>query len=73
VKTIVHVNQHKIKANAKTAARVPVITVKTYKTNDYCNTVKIDGPCEVVYTPDDPLPCGAKVYIVTDSKVECIE
>ena len=37
MKTIIHVNQHKIRANTKKELRdlEPVLTVKTYKSNDY--------------------------------------
>ena len=69
MKTVVHVNQHVIKANSKTGARDPVLTVKTYKSNDYAHEVVINGPCKVVYSPDKPLSCGAKVWIETESEV----
>ena len=71
MKTVIHVNQHKIKSNSKTASKDPVLTVKTYKSNTYTNKVKIDGPCTVVYSPDKPLSCGAKVWIETQEKVTC--
>jgi|TARA_B110000238_G_C16103767_1_gene429456 hypothetical protein len=71
MKTVVHVNQHKIKSNSKTGSKDPVLTVKTYKSNTYTNRVKINGPCTIVYSPDKPLSCGAKVWIETEEKVEC--
>jgi hypothetical protein len=70
MKTIVHVNQHIIKANDKHGQRDPVLTVKTYKSNHYAHRVRIDGPCTVVYQPDCPLSCGARVWIETDANVE---
>lgn len=70
MKTVVHVNQHKIRANSKSGARDPVLTVKTYKDNQYGSRVFIPGPCYVVYSPDKPLSCGAKVWIETESQVE---
>ena len=33
----------------------------------------IDGPCRVVYSPDKPLSCGARVWIETDAEVVCVE
>lgn len=69
MKTIVHVNQHKIRKNAKTGNLEPVITVKTSKSNIYAHEVEIKGPCKIVYSPDKPLKCGAKVWIETDSEV----
>jgi hypothetical protein len=73
MKTIVHVNQHRIKANAKSGARDPVLTVKTYKSNDYAHEVLIKGPSRVVYSPDKPLPCGARVWIETEGEVALVE
>jgi len=70
MKKKIHVNQHTIKRNAKTGEREPVITVKTYKSNDYAHEVEILGPSRVVYRPDKPLPCGAKVWIETDAEVK---
>jgi hypothetical protein len=70
MKTIVHVNQHIIKRNSNTGQREPVLTVKTYKDNTYATRVRINGPCVVVYSPDKPLSCGAKVWIETESPVE---
>ena len=51
----------------------PVLTVKTYKSNDYAHSVDISGPCRVVYSPDKPLSCGAKVWIETESEVKVME
>lgn len=68
MKTRIHVNQHNIKANAK-GARLPVITAKTYKSNTLGYEAQINGPSRVVYSPDKPLSCGAKVWIETDSEV----
>ena len=69
MKTIIHINQHVIKRNAKTGERKPVVTCKTYNSNKYYNEVVINGPCKVVYSPDNPLKCGAKVWIETGSEV----
>ena len=69
MKTIIHVNQHVIKLNLKTGDRQPVLTVKTYKSNNYAHEVRIDGPSRIVYSPDKPLSCGARVWIETDSPV----
>ena len=71
MKTIIHVNQHIIKRNAKTGEREPTLTVKTYKSNTYAYQVEIHGPSRVVYSPDKPLSCGAKVWIETESEVTC--
>jgi hypothetical protein len=68
-KTIIHVNQHVIRSNAKTCATAPVLTVKQGKTNRYAHEVHIEGPSKVVYRPAKPLSCGARVWIETFGKV----
>lgn len=73
MKTIVHVNQHVIKSNAKNGTSDPVLTVKTYKSNTYAKEVKIHGESRIVYSPDKPLSCGARVWIETESEVEIVE
>ena len=74
MKTIIHVNQHNIKANAK-GDNKPVLTCKTYNSNEYANEAIIyvqDGlfAARVIYSPDKPLSCGAKVWIETFCKIE---
>ena len=69
MKTIIHVNQHVIKANRKNGVEDPVLTVKTYKENRYAHEVEINGPSKIVYAADKPLSCGAHVWIETFDKV----
>jgi|TARA_R110000803_G_scaffold148533_2_gene213994 hypothetical protein len=69
----IHINQHKIRAN-KSKPYEPVISCKTSKENIYGNKVEIlddDGNivAEVIYRPDKPLSCGAKVWIETKNKI----
>jgi hypothetical protein len=71
MKKRIHVNQHHIRSNAKGNEPKPVLTVKTYRENIKCNRVKIKGDSEVVYSPDKPLSCGAKVWIETEAEIEC--
>ena len=73
MKKRIHVNQHIIRSNKKNDIRAAVLTVKTYKSNDYCHEAIINGPCKVIYSPDKPLSCGARVWIETDAEVVCIE
>jgi hypothetical protein len=72
MKTIVHVNQHVIKHNLAQNKHDPVLTVKTYKSNTYAHEVEINGPSKVVYSPDKPLSCGARVWIETQSEVKVV-
>ena len=70
MKKRIHINQHVIRANAKYKARKdPPITIKTSKGNRVTYAAEIDGLARVVYSPDKPLSCGAKVWIETDAPV----
>lgn len=74
MKTILHINQHVIRRNAKNGEREPVITCKTYKSNDYGSEVDIlnktgEVAARIVYRPDNPLSCGARVWIETHNKI----
>jgi hypothetical protein len=73
MKTIIHVNQHVIKANKKNGTNHPVLTVKTYKDNRYAHEVEIEGSSKIVYSPEKPLSCGAHVWIETNSVVKIIK
>ena len=73
MKKRIHINQHKIRANKKYDTNEPVITVKTYKTNDYGHEVYIKGDSKVVYSPNKPLACGAKVWIETEGCVKIVD
>lgn len=79
MKQYIHINQNEIRANIKRPVeeQQPVITCKTYKSNEYYNNVKImhEGVCvaEVKYSPDNPLSCGARVWIELNTDVTTIE
>ena len=70
MKKRIHINQHKIRSNKKNNLNEPVITVKTSKSNNYGHEVEILGPSKIIYSPDKPLSCGAKVWIETEADVE---
>ena len=71
MKKRIHINQHVIRSNAKNGENKPVITIKTSKHNKYAHKVHIADACEVIYSPDKPLSCGAKVWIETNAPVSC--
>lgn len=71
MKKRIHVNQHNVRANTK-GADLPVLTVKTYKENLTCNEVIVHGESRVVYSPDKPLSCGARVWIETEADIEVV-
>jgi hypothetical protein len=66
----IHVNQHVIKANAKNGENNPIFTIKQGGKNTYAHNVKVKGEMELVYSPDKPLSCGAKVWIETRGEIE---
>ncbi len=77
MKTIIHVNQHVVKSNSKKNEREPVLTCKTYKENKYASEVEIldkngEVVAKVIYSPDKPLNCGAKVWIETDNQINIL-
>ncbi|MEB3278232.1 MAG: DNA-binding protein, partial [Lyngbya sp.] len=71
-KTIIHVNSQRIRQNQKHQEQLPVISVKKGQTNTYGHIVEIPRGCRVVYSPDKPLPCGARVWIETFYDVNVI-
>lgn len=77
MKTVIHVNAHAIKDNSKNNLNNPVLTCKTYKSNNYAHEAIIyddNGKevAKVIYSPHKPLSCGAKVWIETNNKVELV-
>ena len=77
MKKIIHVNQHKIKANTKNGSNEPVLTVKTYKSNEYGHeaTLLHNGVivARIIYSKDNPLSCGARVWIEVDTDIVDVE
>ena len=74
MKKVIHINKHVIVSNRKHGKNEPPITVKTYKTNDYCHRVSIldkDGNvvATVIHRTEKPLSCGARVWIETNNEV----
>jgi len=69
MKKRIHINQHVIRANKKNGTDNPVITVKTSKSNSYATEVEILGKSKIIYSPNKPLSCGARVWIETNDKV----
>lgn len=65
----IHVNQHIIRSNRRDGASKAPIAVKTYRENVQAHSVKIDGPSRLVYSPDRPLSCGARLWLETEAPV----
>ena len=70
----IHINQHNIKHNNKNPDdRKPVMTVKHSRGNAKGDFVQINGPSFVMYSPEKPLSCGARVWIQTEAEVEIFD
>lgn len=67
MKKIIHVNQRVIRANINKPddEHEPPISVRTYKGVVRGNIVEIEGVVRFVYRPDNPLPCGARLWAET--------
>lgn len=72
MKTILIVNRNVLAANKKHGRDDPPLTVRTYKGSQLARRVRIDGPSDLVYSPEKPLHCGARVWIETQSQVEIL-
>jgi hypothetical protein len=72
MKQILHVAQCVIAANRKNGTNEPPIIVRNYKGAKRAHEVEIvhDGQVigKFVYRPHDPLPCGARLWLETDSE-----
>lgn len=69
---IIHINRNIIQKNAKLGEVNPVCRVEENGAVRYCMEVIINGPSRMIYRPNNPRPCGAKLWIETDADVELI-
>lgn len=68
IKTIVHVNQHIIRRNKTHGESEPPLSIRERGKTRRADEVAIHGAdgevaAKVVYSPDKPLSCGARVWI----------
>ena len=69
---IIHINRNIIQQNSKHGKDSPVCRVEEKGVVKYCMEVNILGPSRMVYRPNKPRPCGAKLWLETDAEVELI-
>jgi hypothetical protein len=70
MKKRIHINQHRIRSNSKEDSdKLPVISIKRGKDIHYADSVVVLGESKVVYNPDKPLSCGARVWIETEAEL----
>ena len=77
--TIILVNRKRIDKNKKNQREnngkpcQPVLSVKQgTRRKRYGHEVQIEGPCKLIYRPNDPLDCGATVWIEADPSIEIL-
>ena len=70
-KTQIHVNRNNIRDNKDKSLEelIPVLSVKNRTDNIYGYSIKINGPCEIIYRPQKPLDCHATLWIETFAQV----
>jgi hypothetical protein len=69
----IHVNQFVIRSNQRNGARDSPLRVKTSRENVAAHEVLIEGPSRLIYQPDQPLSCGARVWIETTAGVTVLK
>ena len=70
---LIHVNMHIIRDNAK-GGNKPPITIRRGKSGKVvhrCHEVQLGGPSKVIYRSDDPLKCGARLWLETEGSLTC--
>lgn len=65
----VHVDQKIIRGNVGADVKSPPVTVQTSSGSLKAMVVTIEGPSQVIYRPDDPLSCGARLWVETHAPV----
>jgi len=70
----VTVNKNVILGNRKHNRKDPPIRVSTgkkgWKVLRYVHDLQLSGPSRLVYRPDSPLACGARLWIETEQMEE---
>ena len=67
--TFIHIITHTVRANKKNGTYEPVILVKSGSHKIQAHHVKINGPCEIIYSVNGGLGCKAKAWVAVDTDV----
>ena len=67
--SIIHINKNLKQSNDKHGRSNPVCRVEVGGETLYGSRVDILGPSSMIYSPDKPRKCGAKLWIETDAEV----
>lgn len=69
--TRVHVNLNTIRANRKHGTDDPPIAIRRGRTVTYAREVKV-AEGRFVYSPENPLSCGARLWFETTGAVDVV-
>ena len=69
MKAIIHINKNLKQSNDKHGRSNPVCRVEVGGETLYGSRVDILGPSSMIYSPDKPRKCGAKLWIETEGEV----
>ncbi len=64
--TRIHINRKIFGFNKKFGVNLPPISVRIGSKTHFCHTADIPAKARVVYRPNNPLPCGAVLWIDID-------
>jgi hypothetical protein len=65
-----HVDQHVIRSNRSSGGDDPPVTVQLSTGSLKCSHAIIHGKSELIYSPEKPLACGARLWVETRARVE---
>lgn len=65
----IHVNQHNLRQRVKGTSTEPCYTIKHSGQTYWAHAVSIQGPSSLVERIENPLSCGARLWIETTSEV----
>lgn len=65
----IHVNQRNLRRRVKGVSSDPCYTVKYQGRTYWAEEIEILGPCQLLERIDNPLSCGARLWIETTAAV----
>jgi len=65
----VHVDKRIMASNLKHGRNDPPITIQTSLGPKKFKSVEILGPSKVIYSPNKPLSCGARLWVETREEI----
>jgi hypothetical protein len=69
MKKLIHVNRNTLASNKKHGKQDAPIRIQMGSRVTYAHRVEVEGPSTFVYEEQNPLSCGARVWIETEAAV----